>query len=145
MKLFKVTLECEVKYVLADGLKALETEYPESSIHIIELLSSTVVNLTTEVETVWSPAKLLRYFCHVNEIHSNELLSASRLKHFVAARRAVAYLCRHELQMTYNEIGNLLNREHTSIVAAVERAQEDLDRRRGLAYEYYTRFKKHYN
>ncbi len=56
-------------------------------------------------------------------ITAADILSRSRSVRIVAARHAVAYALR-EAGLTLSEIGDILHRDHTTIISAVEHARD---------------------
>jgi chromosomal replication initiator protein len=59
-------------------------------------------------------------FCHVQEVSVKDVLSKSRKRHIVAVRQAfIVYLRRHK-DYTLKKIGQILDRDHTTIIHAIK-------------------------
>jgi hypothetical protein len=68
------------------------------------------------------PQRILDEECEAASINLNQLRSDLRLAHIVEARRRAARRLRGELGLSYPHIGQLLDRDHTTIIALVDDA-----------------------
>lgn len=67
--------------------------------------------------------EIIAEVCDHHGVAVKELLSCRRDAFLVRAREEACWRLRDETAMTYPAIGRLLNRDHTSVIAAVRRYQ----------------------
>jgi len=70
-------------------------------------------------DTTCIPPELLLAASAVYGVSVNAILGRGRDRAAVLARQSVIWTLRAETDLTLTEIGNLLDRDHTSIIAAV--------------------------
>lgn len=69
------------------------------------------------IEADWTDA--MRIACQVYDVTPDQVVSQNRRQHIVYARHLFCYLCRKHLQMTFAGIGNIVHRDHSTIINAV--------------------------
>lgn len=76
-------------------------------------------------------ADIIPAACEVFEVSRRLLLSEARSKHIVLARQAVIYLARELTDVSFPQIGRMLNRDHSTVVysyhVAKKRMQDDAE------------------
>ena len=70
-----------------------------------------------EIEADWTDA--MRVACQIYDVTPDQVVSQNRKQHIVYARHLFCYLCRKHLQMKFNGVGNIIHRDHSSIINAV--------------------------
>ena len=64
--------------------------------------------------------EILKFVCDFHEESLEEILSKKRIQNLVEVRQLYSYLAKtHALEFTFGEIGNVLNKDHSSIVHSV--------------------------
>jgi len=64
--------------------------------------------------------EILNFVCDFHEESLEEILSKKRIQNLVEVRQLYSYLAKtHALEFTFGEIGNVLNKDHSSIVHSV--------------------------
>ena len=66
--------------------------------------------------------------CEHFEISKTKLTSSTRKQEIVKAREIVAYILRVEYKMTLQSVGDILNRNHSSIIHIVKGAEFYIER-----------------
>ena len=67
---------------------------------------------------------VIQAVCEVYNIDEDDLKSEYRIRHFVDARKSLALIVRDKVGWPFKRIGDLLNRDHASIVHYCNRAQD---------------------
>lgn len=65
--------------------------------------------------------------CDVCDVTQNQLFSPQRTKNAVMARSLAMYLMRDLLNVSSPFIANFFNRDHSTVLSAVNRAQKNLE------------------
>jgi chromosomal replication initiation ATPase DnaA len=69
------------------------------------------------IEADWTDT--MRVCCQIYDVTPDQIISHYRKQHIVYARHLFCYLCRKHLKMTFLSVGNILNRDHSSIINSV--------------------------
>ncbi len=72
------------------------------------------------------PADILKATAEHFDLKINQLKGPRRQAHLVQARHIAIYILRHDLNLQQEAIGELLNRDHTTILHAVEKIHNQL-------------------
>lgn len=70
-----------------------------------------------DIEADWTDA--MRVACQVYDVTPDQIVSHNRKQHIAYARHLFCYLCRKHLKMTFAGVGNILHRDHSSIINSV--------------------------
>jgi chromosomal replication initiation ATPase DnaA len=70
---------------------------------------------------------VMRIICQLCDITPDDIYSNTRVQNIVYARHLFSYLCRKELRLSLQTIGRIINRDHSSIINAVRKAQDLID------------------
>ncbi|MFO0661388.1 MAG: chromosomal replication initiator protein DnaA [Polyangiaceae bacterium] len=62
-----------------------------------------------------------RLVCHHFSLRSSDLLSKDRSQSVTKARHIAMYLCKHNLNVSYPEIGRAFGRDHSTVMSAVKK------------------------
>lgn len=63
---------------------------------------------------------IIKEICELTGLTRNQLIGPSRLRRIVWPRRVAMWRMRTELDMTMESIGEVLNRDHTTVVTALQ-------------------------
>lgn len=84
----------------------------------------------------WTDA--MRVACQVYDVTPDQVISKNRKQHIVYARHLFCYLCRKHLKMTFAGVGNILHRDHSSIINSVN-VYTDLIHYDRISTEHYSK------
>lgn len=86
-----------------------------------------VVNdlLSSSAEAI-TPQKILTYISQKYTVAEEDITSSKRSKDIMSARHIAIYLMRTMTDMSLNAIGSFFNRDHTTIMASVEKIENDI-------------------
>jgi chromosomal replication initiation ATPase DnaA len=76
-----------------------------------------------------SKHELAGYVCAAFDVTPTQLFSAKRSRHICEAREGFVYLGRTQFKWTYKEIGEFLNRDHTTAMNSFNNAEDYIDTR----------------
>lgn len=80
--------------------------------------------------------EILKFVCDYFEENLQEILSKKRIQNLVEVRQLYSYLAKtHALEFTFGEIGNVLNKDHSSIVHSVNVVKNRLAISNDYAYK----------
>lgn len=71
--------------------------------------------------------KILRHVAEHYGIKVSDILGKAQSRDCSLPRQLVAYLCRQLLKMPYKQIGDLLSRDHSTIMTSIKQIQKQLD------------------
>lgn len=102
----------------------IEEEKPKRKLstipeHLLEQYRNGPVNRKRE-----AVKKIIQEVGEVHGLTKNQIFSSSRKKNLVAARHEVMYRVRHEVGMSYIEMGMYFNKDHTTIINSVFKHKE---------------------
>jgi chromosomal replication initiation ATPase DnaA len=96
-------------------LKSIAEKYKEThTINIIVIDKDTSYPENYTINTLFD--KVEKYF----KVTKKDIVSKTRLSDVVAARKVICWIAYYEFKMTYAEIGQILNRKHTTIMYSNE-------------------------
>lgn len=75
---------------------------------------------------------ILQIVCDSCGIHPDQVLSGKRYPEIVRAREYSAYLIYHLLRKNKTEIGRFFGQRHTSIISAIKRVENELEKNDNL-------------
>ncbi len=70
-----------------------------------------------ETSADWTDA--MRVACQIYDVTPDQIVSPIRKQYIVYARHLFCYLCRKELKMHFASIANILHRDHSTVINAV--------------------------
>ena len=74
-----------------------------------------------------SVTNVIYYICNVYEVTYEEVKSRTRLSKVVRARQMIAYVLHKIIGMTLSQIGELLSRDHSTIIYSWREVEKFLD------------------
>lgn len=97
----------------------------------IELACSVLKQYASQ-ETLLDFDSILRTVCHIFGLNLEELSSKTRRAACVSARNAAFFLARKHTDLTLAEIGQRLNRTHTSVIKGISSLEREISRQTPL-------------
>ena len=101
--------------------KSSHTITPEKAESALEKL------LIEEKKILLTPEKIIRSVCEVCGTTKQDILGKSQKQECVLPRHLAIYLCRTQLKMPFEKIGNTFARDHSTIMTSVKMIQKKLD------------------
>ncbi len=98
-------------------------------------LKKTLLNHFTSIKTNLTVEDIQKVVEDYYKITHSELLGKSRSKHIAYARQIAFYLCRTILDVPYVELGNKFNKDHSTVLYAVNKIEQELLKNRSLEEE----------
>jgi chromosomal replication initiation ATPase DnaA len=101
-------------------LKGVIAELNDSRMREIKKLKDQIVNprcKINEIDAEWTEA--MRVVCIIYDVTPDEILEKVRRQGIMDARHLFCYLCKKHLRMTYLSIGQVLHRDHSTIINSV--------------------------
>ncbi len=86
----------------------------------IKRLKQEIINPKCDLKTIdadWTDA--MRVCCQAYDVTPDLVISSLRKQSVVYARHMFSFLCRKHLKMTFSSIGYILNRDHSSVMNAI--------------------------
>ena len=83
--------------------------------------------LEREAKTQLSPQKIIAIVSHYYGIRSEDLLGKFQSKEYALPRHLAMYLCRELLRLPFMAIGQIFNRDHSTVMTSVRQVQERVD------------------
>jgi len=94
-------------------------------------------NILTEQEKRLSPDKVIEEIVGFFEVKKKDLLGKRRFKELVVPRQLTMYLLRHELNLSFPQIAEILNKkDHTTIIYGCEKIEKELQKNKRLKKEF---------
>ena len=77
---------------------------------------------------VITPESIIQLVCSTYDVSYDEMNSKKRNSYINTPRQVAMYLCRQYTDISYEELGNILNRDHTTIMHGEENIKKNLDK-----------------
>jgi len=107
-------------------LKGVIAELNQSRIREIKQLKDQIINprcKINEIDAEWTEA--MRVVCIIHDVTPDQVIDKVRTQCITDARHLFCYLCKKHLKMTYLSVGQILHRDHSTIIHSVQ-TYEDL-------------------
>jgi chromosomal replication initiator protein len=80
-----------------------------------------------EQKTALTPEKIISTVSSIFGIRNEDLLGKSQSQECSAPRQIAMYLCRAELKMPFQSIGKAFDRDHSTVMTAINQIKKKLD------------------
>lgn len=115
-----------------EAAKKLLESYPDHALRValevVRLVASEMAeaakreaSATRRLQPIETPTRL----CEVTAMHFNirldQLMSSTRFRRYTGPRAVAMWLCRKRLAMSFTEIGEHFERDHTSVMSACDK------------------------
>ncbi len=132
MKIVKVVHDNQTTYIVSESPNLGTIANTYENIKSIEILDGDVVS---EVHHGDENQKTLAAVCGALKISISQVKSSSRIGSIVSLKRSVAmYYLRMNCNLSYTEIGKMVNRDHTTVMSANRKINNIL--KNGLNTDY---------
>ncbi|MCS7200637.1 MAG: chromosomal replication initiator protein DnaA [Patescibacteria group bacterium] len=92
----------------------------------IEKVEELLKKFSKEYYRKINPKKIIKAVSEHYEIKEDDILKKNRTKHLTRARQCVIYFLREITQLSYTSIGEMLKKDHTTIIYSYEKIVEEL-------------------
>ncbi|MDP1608924.1 MAG: DnaA/Hda family protein [Chlamydiales bacterium] len=86
--------------------------------------------LAREKQEAVTPQQIIQSIASHFGIKAEDLLGKAQTKEFALPRQIAMYACRHQLNMPFQAIGKLFNRDHSTVMGSVKQIQQGIDEKR---------------
>lgn len=80
--------------------------------------------LEKEQEQILTPEKIIKTVAGHYGIRSEDLLGKSQTKEIATPRKAAMYLCREKLKLPFKKIGEIFDRDHSTVITSIDQIQK---------------------
>jgi len=94
---------------------------PEIAEHLLQDL------LEIEAQNSWTADRIIKRTASHYGIRSEDLTGKSQTKESAYPRQLAMYLCREKLKLTYQKIGEVFDRDHSTVMASVKQIQKSIE------------------
>lgn len=99
--------------------------------------------IAEEQQAALTPAKIIHVTAEFFGIRAEDILGKSQSRDCVLPRQIAMHLCRSQLKMPFIKIGDLFNRDHSTVMSSVKMIQKGIDENiREISGAYHTLLKK---
>jgi len=110
------------------ALQALSIRAKNLSQLTVEIAKQLLSDLLEEEQKhALTPEKIVKSIAAHFGIRSEDLLGKSQMREYAVPRQAAMYLCRERLKMPYQKIGELFDRDHSTVISSVKLIQKAVD------------------
>jgi chromosomal replication initiator protein len=88
--------------------------------------------LEKEKQVLITPETLLKEIAGRYGVKTEDLLGKSQTREHVLPRQIAMFLCRNQLKMAYQKIGELFGRDHSTVMSSVKLVQKGIDEKKIL-------------
>lgn len=85
--------------------------------------------LLAEQQTQLTPEKIIKLCAEHYGIRTEDILSKTQKKECTQPRQVAMYLCRNQLKIPFTRIGDLFERDHSTVMTSVKLIQSQMDAR----------------
>lgn len=111
----------------ADPLTAFHTLAVRSKGHPVTLESAKIIlkdrTQAQEAESV-TPEKIIKSVASHYGIKTDDLLGKSHCREFAIPRKAAMYLCREKLKLPFQKIGEIFDRDHSTVMTSIDQIRK---------------------
>ncbi len=86
--------------------------------------------LEKEKQESLTPEKIIKKVAAHYGITSEDLLGKSQMKTIALPRRVAMYYCRQNLKLTFQAIGKVFSKDHSTVMSSCKQIQKDLDEKK---------------
>ena len=97
----------------------------ESIVHEVVKRSDVKLVSDAKIESSLTDDEIIKIVCEFYNIKKSELIGSSRVKKISRARSAAAYIARNHTSMTLKNIGEMLDRKHSTIMYLIKSVLDD--------------------
>lgn len=83
--------------------------------------------LKEEEKVALTPSKIIQIIAEYYDIRKEDILGKSQTKECALPRQLAMHFCREKLKMPFMRIGDLFNRDHSTVMASVKHIQKSLE------------------
>lgn len=98
-----------------------------NSIGLVQLRSLLEDLILSEEQTAITPLKILEATAELYGIRMEDILGKTQSRDCALPRQLSMYLCRHQLKMPFMKIGDLFDRDHSTVMTSVKQIQKAID------------------
>lgn len=114
------------------ALEALVLRSHQRSIHSLSLEPKTARHLLADLieaaaKTVLTPEKIITVVASITGISKKDLLGKSQTQECSLSRQIAMYLCRQELHLSFQGIGRIFSRDHSTVMTSVRQIEKKLE------------------
>lgn len=80
-----------------------------------------------EQKNAMTPDKIIKAVAAHYGIKGEDLIGKSQLREVVIPRQVAMYLCRHQLKLAFQKIGEIFERDHSTVMASIKRIQKGIE------------------
>ncbi len=80
-----------------------------------------------EEQSALNPDKIIQIVAEYFGITKQDILSKNQKREFVVPRQLAMYFCRNKLKIPFTKLGDLFNRDHSTVMSSVKSVQGNLD------------------
>lgn len=114
--------------LLALQALALRSEGKKTAILNVELATRLLKDLWEEEQkNAMTPEKIIKAVAAHYGIKGEDLIGKSQLREVVIPRQVAMYLCRQQLKLAFQKIGEIFERDHSTVMASIKRIQKGIE------------------
>ena len=129
LNLHPATFDFLLKEIPTQAIKALQAlALRADHVHIDPVLARKYLKdfLSREEELLLKPEHIIQQIATHFGIKPEDLLSKSQTREFALPRQIAMYACREKLKMPYQAIGELFDRDHSTVMSSVKQVQKGI-------------------
>ena len=78
-----------------------------------------------EKQNELTPVSIIKAVANYFDISSNDILGKAQTKQYVLPRQTAMYFCREKLNIPYKKIGEIFNRDHSTVMAGIKHITQE--------------------
>lgn len=82
-----------------------------------------------EERAVLTPGKIIRSVAEHYGIHADDILGKSQSRECALPRQIAMHLCRNQLKLPYMKIGDIFDRDHSTVISSVRQIQQEIEKK----------------
>ncbi len=105
----------------------LDSKNHINSLSIIAAKTLLADLITEEEKATLTPEKIIQGVAEQYGIRTEDILGKAQTKECTLPRQLAMYLCRQQLKIPFIKIGELFNRDHSTVMTSIKRIQKAID------------------
>lgn len=131
--------------LLTTALETLAQAHPTSKlIELNQVEASLTKLLEAEMKNSLTPDKILEAVAQAFGIKKEDILSKSQSRESTLPRQITMYLLRQQLKLPFMRIGDILHRDHSTVMSAIKQISKGIDTQNSEITYYLNQLRSHW-
>lgn len=130
--------------LLSTALETLVKNNPQKHLELSQVEPSLALLLEAEMKDSLTPDKILEAVAQAFGIKKEDILSKSQSRESTLPRQITMYLLRQQLKLPFMKIGDILHRDHSTVMSAIKQITKGIETQNPEITYYLNQLRSHW-